>query len=133
MKKLYFTLIIVALYGCSITKDGIIINAPTVPSISVCANVATDADVQLMVDKIESQAFKDEKLSRARLVTKNYCFVSSQVISIMEAFTFEDNKLTMAKELYDQTTDKANYDTVVDALTYKSDRDELIDYISQNP
>ena len=51
----------------------------------------------------------------------------------MEAFTFEDNKLTMAKELYDQTTDKANYDTVVDALTYKSDRDELIDYISQNP
>lgn len=133
MKKLYFALLTVVLCGCSITKDGIIINAPTVPSISVCANVASDSDVATMVEKIDSQAFKDEKLSRARLVTKNYCFIATQVVSIMEAFTFEDNKLTMAKELYDQTTDKSNYDIVVDALTYKSDREELIDYISQNP
>lgn len=132
MKNLYLALLIGILSGCSITKDGIIIKAPRVPSISFCQNVATDDDVANMATKIKSQAFPDEKLSRARMVTKDYCFASEQVVVILDAFVFDDNKLTIAKELYHQTTDKSNYDIVVDSFVHKSDREELMDYISQN-
>ena len=133
MKKLYFALILGVLTSCAITEDGIVIDTPNVPSVSLYPNVATDADAASMAEKIEAQTFPDERLSRARLVTKDYCFKSYQVITVIDAFVFDDNRLTMAKELYHQTTDKANYQDVVDTFIHKSDRDELIDYISQNP
>ena len=133
MKKLNLILLIGVLYGCSVTKDGVVINVPTVPSVSICPNVATDNDAAAMAEKIESQAFADERLARARMVTKDYCFVSSQMLTILDAFVFDSNRLIMAKELYRQTTDKSNYDTIVDSFVHKSDRDELMDYISQNP
>lgn len=133
MKRAFAPIIVLILAGCSVTKDGVVINVPTTPSVSICQNVANDADITNMKSKIDAQSFKDEKLARARLVTKDYCFVAKQVVSLLECFNFEDSKLALAKDLYDQTTDKSEYDVVVDALTYKSDRDELLAYISQHP
>jgi len=68
-------------------------------------------------------------MERAKFATTGYCFISCQVIKIMESMLFSDAKLEIAKELYVQTTDKKNYDSVVDSLVYKSDRDELKAYI----
>lgn len=134
MKILYTALIVGCLYGCSVTEDGIVINTPNTPSVNLCQNVATDAQAENMRDQIKDQTFKDEKLQRARLVTKGFCFVATQVVTVIDGFTFDDNKLTMAKELYKQTTDrKTNYLVVVDSFTHKSDRDELMEYIQNNP
>ena len=132
MKKVFFLLSVIALTGCGKFED-IIIVKPTLPSIKICEHVATDANVTTMKQKIDSQAFKEERLARAKFVTTGYCFVSSQVIKIMESMLFADAKLEMAKELYSQTTDKENYDTVVDTLVYKSDRDELLSYMASHP
>jgi len=129
MKNFILILSVIALTGCSKLGDSIIINKPTVPSINICEYVATDTDVITIKQKIDSQTFKDERMERAMFATRGYCFVSSQVIKIMDSMLFADAKLELAKELYDQTTDKKNYDSVVDILVYKSDRDELKAYI----
>ena len=132
MKNLFYTLTAaVMITSCSLLDSAIIINKPNLPTINICDNVATDADITSMKSKIEAQAFKDERMDRAKYVTKDYCFVSKQVVNIMESFGYEDDKLEMAKDLYDQATDKNNYDIVVDALTYKSDRDELKKFMMQ--
>lgn len=133
MKILYTSLLFVCLYGCAITEDGIIINAPTVPSVNVCQNVATDEQAEQMAKEIKDQAFPDEKLTRARREIKGFCFVSQQVVTVIDGFTFDDNKMTIAKQLYKQTTDKPNYDVVVDSFVHKSDREELMEYIQSNP
>lgn len=117
------------LTGCMLTENGIIIDTPEIPSVNICPNVATDADVANMKAQIEAQAFKDERLSRARLVTKDHCFISKQVVDIMDSFNFESSKLAIAKDLYDQTTDKDNYTLVIDALVHKGDREELKEFI----
>ena len=133
MKILYTALFLACLMACSITEDGIIINTPTVPSVNFCQNVATDDQAADMRDQIKAQTFKDEKLARARMITKGFCFVSAQVVTVIDGFTFDDNRLTLAKELYEQTTDKNNYSVVVDSFVHKSDREELMDYIQNNP
>lgn len=120
------------LVGCTLTENGVIIDTPSVPSINVCEHVATNADVTGMKTQIEAQSFKDERMERAKVVTKGYCFVSAQVVDIMGSFTFADAQLEIAKLLYHQTTDKDNYYQVVDTLTHKSDRDELKAYIAAN-
>ena len=89
-------------------------------------------DITSMKQKIDSQAFKDERIERAKFVTTGYCFIANQVIEIMNSMVFADAKLEMAKELYNQTTDKENYDTVVDSLVHKGDRDELKAYINSH-
>jgi hypothetical protein len=129
MKNVLFVLLVGVIGSCTLLDTGIIIDPPNVPSVNVCDNVATDADVTVMKQKIEAQAFKDERMERAKFVTKGYCFVSAQVVDIMDSFQFPDAELEMAKRLYHQTTDKENYDIVIDKLDHKSDRDELKAYI----
>jgi len=129
MKNFILVLSVIALTGCGKFGDSIIINKPTIPSINICEYIATDADVNSIKQKIDSQAFKDERMERAKFATTGYCFISSQVVKIMESMIFSDAKLEIAKELYNQTTDKKNYDSVVDSLIHKSDRDELKAYI----
>ena len=131
MKKVILILSVIALIGCEKFENVIIIDTPSVPSINFCEHIADNGDVALMKQKIESQAFKDERMERARYVTHGYCFVSTQVVDIMKSMNFADAKLEIAKLLYDQTTDKENYDIVVDSLVHKSDRDELKAYIGQ--
>jgi hypothetical protein len=133
MKILFAALLFGCLYGCAITEDGIIINAPTAPSVNICQNVATDAQAQEMAEDIKSMAFPDERLARARMKTKGFCFVSQQVVTILGGFTFDSKRMIIAKELYKQTTDKPNYDVVVDSFVHKSDREELMAYIQNNP
>lgn len=133
MKILFAALLFGCLYGCAITEDGIIINAPTAPTVNICQNVATDAQAQQMADDIKAMAFPDERLSRARMKTKGFCFVSQQVLTVLSGFTFDSKRIIIAKELYKQTTDKSNYDVVVDSFVHKSDREELMQYIQNNP
>ena len=130
MKKVILILIVIALTGCGIFENGIIITKPTIPSINICENVATDANVATMKEKIDSQAYKDERMERANLVTKGYCFISALVVKIMESMVYAEAKLEIAKQLYEQTTDKENYDVVVDSLVHKGDRDKLKTYIN---
>jgi hypothetical protein len=111
---------------------GIIIDTPTVPSVNICENVASDADVSKMKEQIDGQSFKDERMDRAKLVTKGYCFKAAQVVLIMDSMVFADDELEMAKHLYKPTTDKENYYLCIDALAHKSDRDELKAYIAAN-
>jgi hypothetical protein len=48
---------------------------------------------------------------------------------MMLLFTFEDNKLEVAKYAYRKTVDNRNYVMVNDAFTFSSSRDELAKYI----
>lgn len=133
MRGLLFVIAAVILAGCAVTDNGVVVDLPNAPSINICQNVATDSNVVEMKAKIDSEVFKEDKLNRFRYVTNQYCFVTVQIISIMESFTYEADKLEVAKDLYDQCTDKNNYDLVVDALTYGSSKDELRDFIAANP
>ncbi len=133
MKKLIYISAIALLTSCGLLNGGgIIIDKPTVPSVNICENVATDADVTTMKGQIEGQSFKDERMDRAKLVTKGYCFKSAQVVNLMDSFQFPDAELEIAKHLYKNTTDQENYYLCVDALAHKSDRDDLKAYMAAN-
>ncbi|NRA12188.1 MAG: DUF4476 domain-containing protein [Crocinitomicaceae bacterium] len=132
--KLYKLIIAMAiLNGCAVTQDGIVVDLPNVPTLNICANVANDTDIATMKSKIAKEAYNDDRLKTAQFVTKDYCFVSAQVVLIMEEFAYDKSRLQIAKDLYDQTTDKSNYDIVVDAITHKSNKDELKEFIMNNP
>lgn len=132
MKRLLIIGLTGLLVSCGLLGESIIINTPQVPAINLCKNVATDADIDNMINQIKSQSFANERMDRARWVTKDYCFISEQVVRIMGAFNFADDQLEIAKHLYKPTTDKNNYYLCIDTLAHKSDRDKLKAYIAAN-
>jgi hypothetical protein len=72
MKNLFYILIAaITLTACSLLDSAIIINKPNLPTVNFCDTVATDSDVTNMKSKIEAQAFKDERMDRAKYVTKD--------------------------------------------------------------
>jgi hypothetical protein len=59
---------------------------------------------------------------------RNY-FTSQQVKELLQLFTFENNKLDLAKYAYRKTMDRRNYYIVNDVFAFSNSKDELARYI----
>ncbi|MFN8292928.1 MAG: DUF4476 domain-containing protein [Chitinophagales bacterium] len=57
------------------------------------------------------------------------CFSSKQIIQIVRLYSFDKDQLDMAKFAYDFTTDKENFYTVANALSFTSSKENLMQFI----
>lgn len=78
---------------------------------------------------IKGSNFDDTRLSTAKQIVSSNCVSASQILQIMEIFSFEATKLDFAKYAYDYCMDKNNYFKVNNGFTYSSSKDELNAYI----
>jgi hypothetical protein len=85
-----------------------------------------------LMSSIKSQSFEDSKLKVAQQAISANCVRTDQVKQLMGLFTFEDNKLALAKFAYNRTVDRNNYFKLNDAFTYSSSVDDLNDFISNH-
>lgn len=93
------------------------------------SNVIRDRDFSDAKEQIKKEWFENSRVSVAKQVIDGYNFTTSQVKEIMNLFTFEDNKLEIAKYAYMKTVDRQNYYQLNDALTFQSSKDELARFI----
>ncbi|WP_196886310.1 DUF4476 domain-containing protein [Aureivirga sp. CE67] len=93
-----------------------------------CQPIET-GDFNRAKQSISSKTFSDTKLRVAKQIIDNNCFNAGQVKSLMSLFTFEDEKLDIAKYAYNKTTDKENYYKVNDAFEFEMTIGDLQDYI----
>lgn len=96
---------------------------------SGCPGPMLDADYNRAVQSISSKSFSDQKFTILTQVLNANCVTVTQVIGFMKLFTFEDDKLEVAKKAYTKTWDQGNYYQVNDAFTYSTSTDELNKYI----
>ncbi|MFN5347745.1 MAG: DUF4476 domain-containing protein [Bacteroidota bacterium] len=78
---------------------------------------------------VNSKTFEDTKLTIAKQVVSSQCLLTNQVKDLLGCFTFEANKLEMAKNCYSHTYDIGNYFKVNDVFTFESSIEELNEYI----
>lgn len=78
---------------------------------------------------VKKQSFEDTRLKTAKQVVAANCLSSNQIVELCKAFSFEDNKLELAKFSYDFCTDKRNYFKLNDIFSFSSNVDALSDYI----
>jgi hypothetical protein len=63
-----------------------------------------------------------------QIIDRNY-FTSQQIKDLLLLFTFENNRLDLAKYAYGKTVDKGNYFIVNDAFTFNNNKEKLSAYI----
>lgn len=81
---------------------------------------------------LRNESFDDTKLAMAKQVIAQNYLTSAQVKEIAGLFTFEDNKLDIAKYAYQYTVDKGSYFIVNEVFVFSSSKDALLKYIQTN-
>ncbi len=97
---------------------------PASQPVNTCPEM-TGSSYNRAIQSIAGKAFEDEKLTVFKQVINNNCVSVSQVVGFMNEFTYEEEKLEVAKRAYPKTVDKGNYYQVNDALTYSDSIEQL--------
>ena len=89
----------------------------------------SDFDFSQAKETLRKEWFENTRMTTAKqIIDRNY-FTSQQVKDILLLFTFENNRLEIAKYAYGKTVDKGNYFIVNDAFTFNSNKEKLSEYI----
>jgi hypothetical protein len=89
----------------------------------------SDVEFSRVLDCIQKEWFETNKMkSASQIISTNY-FTTGQVKQMLQLFSFESNKLELAKQAYSKTVDKQNYQCVSDMLWFSSSKAELARYI----
>lgn len=88
-----------------------------------------DREFSRVLQSIEKEWLESNKLKSATQIVKNNMLTSAQVKQMLILFSFENNKLDLAKTAYAHTTDKRNYNMIYDVFSFNSSKDELARYI----
>ena len=92
--------------------------------------VMSKDDFHSLKGSIGNRGFESSNVSILKEALDKNTVSSDQVRELMSFFTFESNKLDVAKYAYKSTCDKNNYFKVFDAFNFDSSVDELKNYIS---
>ncbi len=93
-------------------------------------NLMDDAGMQSLIQTMKNATFEDKMIEVAKTALKNRSVKTTQVHQLLEQFTFEQNKLEVAKYCYDRTIDKNNYYTLYNDFSFNNYSTQLDKYIN---
>ena len=85
-----------------------------------------------MKEQLRKEWFENNRLTSTKVIIDKSNFTTQQVKELMLLFTFENNRLEIAKYAYCKTVDQRNYYLVNDALTFSSSKDELARFLRES-
>jgi hypothetical protein len=89
----------------------------------------SDREFRAVLQSIDREWLESNKLKSATQVVRANSFSAAQVKEIILLFSFENNKLEVAKQAYANTVDKRNYSMIYDVFSFNSSKAELERFI----
>ncbi|MEO8404756.1 MAG: DUF4476 domain-containing protein [Chitinophagaceae bacterium] len=86
-------------------------------------------EFQDVLQSINKEWLESNKLKSATQIVSANSLTAAQVKEMMGLFSFDSNKLELAKSAYRSTVDKENYSCVSDALSFNSSKQELARFL----
>jgi hypothetical protein len=81
---------------------------------------------------IRQERFTSSKMVIIKQALQDNYFTAEQVKQMAQQFSFEDDKLQVAKLAFNRTIDKANYHLLYSIFSYSSSKEDLAKYIIDN-
>ena len=91
----------------------------------------SSADFGQAKESLRREWFENKRLETAKQIIDQNYFTSQQVKEMVLMFTYENNRLDIAKYAYGKTVDKGNYFIMNDAFTFNNNKEALKEYIRQ--
>lgn len=111
-------------------SDGARNNSESVSSSSHHGGSISAAEFQMIVDAIRNESFSSGKLAVVQEMVQSYSLTTDHVKKLLVEFSFEADKLEVAKKCYASVIDQRGYVAALsDEFTFSSSREELRDFI----
>lgn len=98
-----------------------------------CSNILKGAEFDRFYRAVAARPFDNDKLVLTKQVLNQSTIYADDLKSLLKLFSFDDNKVELAKYMYPNTCDQRNFYVVYDAFSFESNRRELERYISNLP
>jgi hypothetical protein len=95
-------------------------------------DIMSAGEFRQVSDQIRKEWFDANRMTSVKTIIDKNNFTAKQIKELMCLFTFESNRLEVAKYAYRKTLDKENYYKLNDALTFNSSKDELARFIRES-
>jgi hypothetical protein len=93
--------------------------------------VMPEGDFGDLVSRIKKESFSEGKIRVLRTAAKNYRFNCSQIVRLIDSYTFSEDKLEALRISYPDVADPKNNYKILDAFTFDTDKDEADSIINQ--
>lgn len=80
-------------------------------------------------NSVRNATYDSDKLATGRVILKDNLFTAAQIKELCQLFTYDDNRLEFAKAAYDYCDNRGFYITVLEAFTYQSSKNALMEFI----
>ncbi|MDP8268694.1 MAG: DUF4476 domain-containing protein [Candidatus Tenebribacter davisii] len=90
----------------------------------------SDSEFQNLLDNVQNEGFADDQTSVVRIAAKSKNFSISQLIFLLDVFSFSDDKINIVQIVYPKVVDKDNSHNLLGAFTYSDDKDRVEEIIS---
>ncbi len=111
----------------STPSDAPVQAAPPVPAVP---EHMSDGDFKKLVNTITASKYETKKLDTLNASITGAAFATDQVRQVMNLFSFESNKLAVAKLLYDHTVDQQNYSKLASGFNFQANKDAFEKFLS---
>ncbi|HEX6431469.1 MAG TPA: DUF4476 domain-containing protein [Niastella sp.] len=88
-----------------------------------------DDTFNAFIETIRRESFDDSRMTIAKSIIDQNYFTTAQVRQLVTLFSFENNKVEIAKYMYGKTLDRKNYFVIYNAFTFSKSKEELAEYI----
>ena len=91
----------------------------------------SSSEFQQLLSNVQDEGFADNQTSVVRIAAKSKYFTISQLITIVDEFSFSDDKINIVRIVYPRVVDTDNSHNLIGAFTFSGDKEKVEQIISQ--
>jgi len=110
-------------------NTGIVPPRPPQPELNY--RLLSEEAFQAFLSQYRKENFDDGRLRMINVVSKNSSLLSAQARILLKSFSFDDERLKVARNLYKNVADPQNYFTVSDVFIFPSNKDDFLKYLEK--
>lgn len=80
-------------------------------------------------NKMKKEPFSSDRFKMLEAALANTDFTCGQCLRLVKLYSFDDDKMEIMKLMYPRIVDKEAFFTVVDVLTFSSNKDEMNEFV----
>lgn len=106
------------------------VNANNSSALIACKRTLNN--LPIFLEELKDQSFEDDRLEAVKLALNTTCLTTEQAGKIIELFTFDENKLEVAKFLSDRLIDRENATALAKYMSFDSSKMEYRKYVASH-
>ncbi|MEA2096394.1 MAG: DUF4476 domain-containing protein [Candidatus Cloacimonadota bacterium] len=91
----------------------------------------SSSEFQRLLNNVKNESFADDQTSVVNIAAKSKYFSIYQLMTLLDVFSFSDDKINIVQIVYPRIVDKDNAHNLLGAFTYSDDKDRVEQIISQ--